>query len=441
MQNPLSANEHLNTLQTFRQTAYASALGPARDAVFELTDAVLLAPALNSFAELSLSPIFRRRWPMLYEALQDGRPDRYTLLDLYIAQMPCTPRPLLAGDHTAWSRLSAYTLRDRTIEHQPTKVPGAKPITVGQGFSTVVWVPESQGSWAPPLLHERIASTESPISKMVAQLSETCPRLHQRLHQRPIALLDSEYGCAPFVNASAALPCDKIVRLRPNLCLWGPPLPYRGKGRHPKHGTKFKLKEPATWGEPNETLLVADPQLGRVKLSLWRGKHFKKAAAHSMLVLRIERLEARGTRRDPKDLWVAWVGERPPPLAQWWRLYLRRFAVDHWYRFAKGPLHWTLPQVQTPEQAERWSDLMPLVTWELWLARAVAADKPLPWQKVQTQLTPGRVRQGMGGILAQIGTPAGVPKPRGKAPGWPKGRSRTPASRYPIVKKSSPKAD
>jgi len=115
--------------------------------------------------------------------------------------------------------------------------------------------------------------------------------------------------------------------------------------------------------------------------------------------------------------------------------------VDHGYRFAKGPLHWTLPQVQTPEQAERWSDLMPLVTWELWLARAAVADKPLPWQKVQMQLTPGRVRQGMGGILAQIGTPAGVPKPRGKAPGWPKGRSRMPASRYPIVKKSSPKAD
>lgn len=297
-----SANVHLNTLKAFRQTVYASALGPARDALFELTDAVLLAPALNSFAELSLSPVFRRRWPMLYEALQDGRPDRYILLDLYIAQMPPAPCPLLAGDHTAWPRLSALTLRDRTIEHQPTKVPGAKPITVGQGFSTVVWVPESQGSWAPPLLHERIASTESPISKMVAQLSETCQRIHQRLRQRPIALLDSEYGCAPFVNTSAHLPCDKIVRLRPNLCLWGPPHTYKGHGRYPKHGTKFKLKDPATWGESDKTLTVEDAQLGRVKLSVWHGKHFKKAAAYPFSVLHIERLDARGTRRDPKDL-------------------------------------------------------------------------------------------------------------------------------------------
>lgn len=72
---------------------------------------------------------------MLYEALQDGHPDRYTLLDWYVAQMMPTLRPLLAGDHTAWSQPSASTLRDRTIEPQPTRIPGAKPITVGQGGS------------------------------------------------------------------------------------------------------------------------------------------------------------------------------------------------------------------------------------------------------------------------------------------------------------------
>jgi DDE superfamily endonuclease len=432
-----SANVHLNILKAFRQTAYESGLGHARDALFELGDAVLLAPALNSFAELSLSPIFRRRWPSLYEALQDGRPDRSTLLDLYLAQMAHTPRPLLAGDHTAWPRVSAYTLRERTLEHQPTKVPGAKPITVGEGFSTVVWVPELHGSWALPLLHERITSVESPIPKIVAELTEVC----QRLRERPIVLLDSEYGCAPFVNQSADLACDKIVRLRPNRCLWGVPPPYKGKGRYPQHGAKFKLKEPTTWPVPDETLTIEDPQLGCVQLSVWRGWHFKKAGAHPFLVLRLERPHARGTRRDPKDLWVAWIGNPPPPVVEWWWMYLRRFAVDHWYRFAKGPLHWTLPHLKTPEQAERWSAVMPFLTWELWLARSVVADKPLPWQKAQTVLTPGRVRQGMGGILAQIGTPTGAPKRRGKAPGWTKGRARASVPRYPIAKKSSLKAD
>ncbi|MBE9091149.1 hypothetical protein IQ232_15670 [Microcystis aeruginosa LEGE 11464] len=32
-------------------------------------------------------------------------------------------------------------------------------------------------------------------------------------------------------------------------------------------------------------------------------------------------------------------------------------------------LHWTLPSLSTPVQCERWSDLMPLMTWQLWLAK------------------------------------------------------------------------
>lgn len=431
----LSAQTHLNTLIQFRQTVY-DRLGPARDAWFELGDAVLLSPSLNAFVQLSTCPVFRRRWSSTYEALQDGRPDRLALLEVYLAHLPPTPRPVLAGDHTAWPRLSAYSLRERTVEHQPTRLPQAKPITLGQGFSTLAWVPEGQGSWALPLLHERIAPHETPIGKAVAQLRTVCTRLPQRA----VALYDAEYGCAPFVNATADLPCDKLVRLRSNLCLWGAPPPYPGRGRPARHGKKFKLSDASTWGPPDETLEVNDPTLGAVRLRLWWDKHFKRAADHSLPVLRLERLGARGTRRDPKALWVGWLGEPPPPLGEWWRLYLRRFALDHWYRFAKQGLHWTLPRLKTPEQAERWSDLMPLLTWALWLARPVVADKPLPWQKAQQALTPGRVKQGFGGLLAQIGTPTRAPKVRGKSPGWPRGRPRCPAPRYAVVKKGQPRA-
>ncbi len=126
-----------------------------------------------------------------------------------------------------------------------------------------------------------------------------------------------------------------------------------------------------------------------------------------------------------------------PPLSQLWQLYLRRFAVDHWYRFAKQRLHWTLPKLSTPKQCERWSDLMPLMSWELWLARDIVADNPLPWQKSMPKLTPGRVAQAFAGILAAIDTPARPPKPRGKSPGWPQGQSRQPRTRYPLVKKDS----
>ncbi len=57
----------------------------------------------------------------------------------------------------------------------------------------------------------------------------------------------------------------------------------------------------------------------------------------------------------------------------------------------------------------------------------------------QTKLTPGRVAQAMGGVLAMIATPAQPPTPRGKSPEWPEGQPRQRITRYPVVKKSTNK--
>ena len=147
----MPTEEQFSPLIAFRQAAY-SCLGAARDALFELADAVLLTPSATSFAELSLCPAFRRRWPSVYEALEDGRPDREGLLQLYVSQMPDADRPLLVGDHTPWPRLSARTLRDRTCVHQSTPIRGNKPITLGHDYSTIAWIAPDEGGRALPLL-------------------------------------------------------------------------------------------------------------------------------------------------------------------------------------------------------------------------------------------------------------------------------------------------
>lgn len=236
---------------------------------------------------------------------------------------------------------------------------------------------------------------------------------------------------------TANIASDILVRLRSNLCLWSAPEAYSGKGRPKKHGAKFKLNEPTTWSEPASVLELDDPKLQRVRVSLWKNLHFRKAATRLMLLIRVERLDAQGNLRELKPLWLAWVGEEMPPVEQVWRLYLRRFTIDHWYRFLKQRLHWTVPKLSTTKQCERWSDLMPLMTWELWLARDIVTDNPLPWQKSLDKLTPGRVAQAMGGVLAAISTPAVAPKPRGKSPGWTPGKKRLRKNRFPIVKKTA----
>jgi hypothetical protein len=178
----------------------------------------------------------------------------------------------------------------------------------------------------------------------------------------------------PSVYEALHIDCDKLGRLRSNLYLRTAPPPYRGHGRPAVYGRKFKFRDARTWGTPTETLHLSDAELGQVTIRRWDKLHFQKAAQHPLTVIRIE-CDA-------------------PPLADWWRLYFRRFAGDHWYRFAKQSLYWTRPRLKTPEQAERWSALMPVLTWQLWLARPIVCDKPRPWQKGQMseRMTPGRVR-------------------------------------------------
>ncbi len=82
------------------------------------------------------------------------------------------------------------------------------------------------------------------------------------------------------------------MRLRSNLCLWTAPPPYSGRGRPRKHGQKFKLNDPQTWGEADQELEVGDPKLGLLRIRLWSNLHFRGAASHPMQLLRVERLEA-----------------------------------------------------------------------------------------------------------------------------------------------------
>jgi len=160
-------------------------------------------------------------------------------MKLYINEIPDTQekRVILAGDHTPWSRLYAATLKDRTYQHGP-KVISGDPITLGHGYSTLAWIPEESGSWALPLRHERITSFDSPLTLGAFQLS----KVSSELKVRPLSLWDSEYGCAPFLKLTADIKADKIMRLRPNRCLWGIPYSSRSYGLRIKKGDQENME-------------------------------------------------------------------------------------------------------------------------------------------------------------------------------------------------------
>jgi hypothetical protein len=412
-------------LQQFRQALYDS-LGNARDAVFDLMDAVLVSPSIASFVSLSQSPVFRRQWPSVYGALQKSRPPRAKLLKLLVSKIATDAQPLLAGDATGWSRPAAETLRERTFQ-----VGKGQAIAVGHSYSTLAWIPEESGSWALPLRHERITSFETPGSRAAFQLKQVT----RHLQVRPLAVYDRGYGNASFVKQTAEIEADLLLRLASNRCVYGAPPAYSGRGAPAKHGHKMKLNDPETWRPPTETVEIDDPKLGRVQVMRWGDYHFRQSPKHPMALIRVEVLETRTGKRRFRPLWLAWLGKTMPPLETLWLKYFRRFALEHWYRLSKQRLYWTQPQFSSVQATERWSDLMPWLSWQLWLAREDCSDHPLPWQSPQDSLSPGRVAQAFATILVAIGTPARAPKRRGKSPGRATGQQPPPRPRYPTVKK------
>jgi hypothetical protein len=415
-------------LKQFRQDTY-QLLGKAHDATFELMDSVMTTRNASCLGEFSLSPLFTRKWSSAYEALQDSRPNRNKLMRRYTQEIPSLKYVLLGIDHTVWERKGAKTLKDRTYEHQAAS---NNSVTVGQGYSTIAWLPEKQGSWALPLRHERITSFETPISKAAWQLKQVRQHLSQ---PKILVVLDSEYGNGSWVNQTGTIEVSKLMRIRSNCCLWSKPDSYSRRGRPKKHDKKFKVNDPTTWWSADETVEVDDPQIGKMRLKKWNSLHFKTSPSHDMSLIQVERLNLKNSQSKPRSLWLVWVGEQFLELKDIWCQYARRFGVDHWYRFAKQRLHWTLPSLSTSQQCERWSDLMPLMSWQLWLAKDLVEEHHLPWQSRMKSLTPGRVAQSMFSLLVEIGSPTTVPKTRGKSPGWKKGQKRFSRKTYPIAKK------
>jgi len=128
-----------------------------------------------------------------------------------------------------------------------------------------------------------------------------------------------------------------------------------------------------------------------------------------------------------------------PDLGLIWRSYVRRFDLEHTFRFLKQSMGWTTPRVRHPEQADRWSWLVVAAYTQLRLARARVADLRLPWERRydKARLTPVRVHRVVLSLLVELGTPAKPPKPCGRSPGRPKGRLSGRAKRYPAIKKAT----
>jgi hypothetical protein len=444
----------LIALRTLRQEIYA-AFTRAQDALMNTADALLTETQAQSLPELSLSPHFERRWHSLYEAFEDGKIDRNRLRNAFAQAVPnekqAKPaekqaRLVLGTDASSIARPKAVTARDRTLVHEANLPEGCRcpPVVAGWQFSTLALLPQSPSSWTYTLDTTRITSHQTTAQVAAEQLQQIVPLLSGRSGRaplpaaasssRPLLLGDGYYSCLPFLCRTRDVACDKLIRLAKNRVLYRPAPARTGKrGRPKQHGAPFRCNDPGSQQEPDEAF-----QNEQLQVACWKRLHFREEPGLPVTVLRVVREAAADTKRDPKVSWFLFVGEQMPALSQIPSLYARRYSLEHGYRVDKQDLLWERVRLRTPEQFERWTDIVACVRNQLCLARPLCCARQ-PWERPSGKVgagTPSQVRRGLRRIMPELGTPASLCRPRGKSPGRVPGVKVTRAERYPVLRKS-----
>ncbi|MGD9892583.1 MAG: hypothetical protein AB7R89_21600 [Dehalococcoidia bacterium] len=355
--------EAVDALQTFRGAAYRT-LGQRKDTLFELLEAAVVSPSRATTVQLSLTPVFRRRWASAPAALRVGHVDVAAGRRLFQQRLPADAgRPVWAVDGTIWPRPAAHTSPARTWGHRVQPGRPQTGVVPAWEYQWLVGVPLPGTSWVLPLdVTRRAPGAGSPTALAIAQL-QAASAARPAAQPRPLVTFDSQYDVVAL--AQATLPADLLVRLARRRRFYRRPPPYPGRGtRQRKHGTVFRLTDPTTQGPPDQHATGVDARHGAVHIAVWHDLHAQWAAAVSLTLIRIQvqRLPRRAT--PPAPLWLAWVGgPLPADLLDLWRAYQQRFTIEHGFRFlpshAGNPPAGPRASVRGHAHAIRWSGAIP----------------------------------------------------------------------------------
>ena len=422
------------------------------DAAFELTEAVLCSPApVGSIPALSLEPVFRRSHGSLYKALARGDLQAESLRDLLVAHRPRDWPLVFAVDASTWPRCDAETSPERGFYYSASTHSAGQPIVAGWSYQPVVQLDWANNSWTAPLDLRRIPPTADAVAVTTSQVSDLVGRLG-RTEEVPLFVFDAGYDAIALTHELTDTRAGIVARIREDRVFYTdpePPPPGQA-GRPRRHGQRRALPEATSWPAPDHTVTDQDDRYGNVRVDAWHNLHPKldrrghwkdhdnvPAVRGTVLRVDVEHLP-KPTSRSKKTLWL-WVAGPGLDLDLCWRAYLRRFDIEHTFRFLKNTLGWTAPALRTPEQADRWSWIILAAYTQLRLARPLVIDLRRPWERPRPRpkLSPVRVRRGFRRLQPHLTTPASAPKSRTPRPGRPAGTRTGRRTRYPAIRKAA----
>ena len=450
----------LGVLAAFRRELYRC-FSKRPDALAELADAVLCKPdRVHMLAELSLVPECRRGHGAVYGAVNSGRVQIARLRrSLAALPFPAWPdgRIRLAADVSNWLRPDAATSPDRLFCHTYARGKGNAQMIPGWPYSVIAALEPGRTSWTLPLDAVRLGPADDATEVTARQVREVTQRIIEAGHWHDgdpdiLVIFDAGYDLTRLAWLLRDLPVEVLGRLRSDRVMYFP-APGREpgtNGRPVRHGAALRLADARTWPEPAAATSTETTRYGTARASGWGRLHQRLASRAgwedhedelpviegTLIRLAVDYLPG---NRDPDPLWL-WssrAGATAEEINRCWQAFLRRFDIEHTFRFLKQVLGWTRPKLRDPAAADRWTWLILACYTQLWLARHVAEDLRLPWQRPcpPGRLTPARVRRGFRNIHQALPGLAGAPKPGKPGPGRPPGsKNRRPATRHDVGK-------
>jgi hypothetical protein len=447
-------------LAAFRSELYRC-FATYRDALFELGDAVLCAAGpVRVLAELSLEPEHRRGHGALYGAVNCGQVQigrlRRALAGLPLPAWP-DGRIRLAVDVSNWLRPDAATSPGRLFCHCYARGKGNAQLIPGWPYSLVAALEPGRTSWTLPLDAVRLGPADDATEVTAAQVREVTERIIAAGHWRGgdpdiLVIFDAGYDLTRLAWLLRDLPVEVLGRLRSDRVMYFPAPPRQPgtNGRPPRHGAALRLADPGTWPIPTVATATQTTRYGTARAAAWGRLHQRLAnragwedhdgelpvVEGTLIQLRVAHLP--GDRRpEPLWLWTTAAAVTADAVNRTWQAFLRRFDIEHTFRFFKQALGWTRPKLRDPAAADRWTWIILACYAQLRLARGLAADLRLPWQRPcpPGRLTPARVRRGFRSIRQTLPDLASAPKPGKPGPGRPPGsKNRRPATRHDVGK-------
>ena len=355
---------------------------------------------------------------------------------------------LFALDVTPVPRIHAHTLDDRSYVHQANQI--GIPITIGVQASVLTYLPErsaGEASWQLPISLERVSTNTTACEVANAQL-QLLDELNSADSLLSVIVADTAYGSLkPYSEDQVVIARGRTDRLgrRP---VKDDQILHRGKGRPRKYepGIIRFIEDlpPGSEGGSDEEYEYTDTiknQPVDLLLHRWNDVHVE---GHSELVDMVKaeifsENDSKKTLFPPLLLILSGKQRKEITALNAYQSYRRRFDIEHFFRFSKQKLLFSVYQTPDLDHQISWWWFCFMAYWLLYHVRHAAQGLTRPWHKkrgLDEPAGPGKVKRLFAiKIFPVLGSPSRPPINRIKSRGRQFGTCLLKRERKKVVKK------